>query len=67
MALAENCMEEPQVPNYGKRGTGAKLKKEMVIAIEPMINMGTKMYTTIKMDGLYAQKMENLLPIMSIM
>ncbi|HNJ27650.1 MAG TPA: M24 family metallopeptidase, partial [Ferruginibacter sp.] len=34
--------EEPQVPNYGKRGTGAKLKEGMVIAIEPMINLGTR-------------------------
>ena len=34
--------EEPQVPNYGKRGSGVKLKEGMVIAIEPMINMGTK-------------------------
>ncbi len=33
--------EDPQVPNYGKRGTGMKLKKGMVIAIEPMINLGT--------------------------
>jgi methionyl aminopeptidase len=34
--------EEPQVPNYGKRGSGAKLKEWMTIAIEPMINMGVK-------------------------
>lgn len=40
--LGKNLHEEPQVPNYGKRGTGAKLKEGMVIAIEPMINMGTK-------------------------
>ncbi len=33
--------EDPQVPNYGKRGTGMRLKRGMVIAIEPMINMGT--------------------------
>ena len=33
--------EDPMVPNYGKRGTGIRLKKGMVIAIEPMINMGT--------------------------
>ena len=33
--------EEPQVPNYGKRGRGLKLKEGLVIAIEPMINMGT--------------------------
>ncbi len=40
--LGRHLHEEPQVPNYGKRGTGAKLKECMVIAIEPMINMGTK-------------------------
>ena len=34
--------EDPQVPNYGKRGTGAKLKEGMVIAIEPMINLGVR-------------------------
>ncbi len=33
--------EDPQIPNYGKRGTGMRLKRGMVIAIEPMINMGT--------------------------
>jgi methionyl aminopeptidase len=40
--LGRNLHEDPQVPNYGKRGTGAKLKEGMVIAIEPMINLGTK-------------------------
>jgi methionyl aminopeptidase len=40
--LGRNLHEEPQVPNFGKRGTGAKLKEGLVIAIEPMINMGTK-------------------------
>lgn len=40
--LGRNLHEDPQVPNYGKRGIGAKLKEGMVIAIEPMINMGTK-------------------------
>jgi methionyl aminopeptidase len=34
--------EEPQVPNYGKRGNGPKLKEGTVIAIEPMINLGVK-------------------------
>ena len=33
--------EEPQIPNYGKRGTGPKLKAGMTLAIEPMINTGT--------------------------
>ncbi|PRY49903.1 methionyl aminopeptidase [Arcticibacter pallidicorallinus] len=32
--------EKPEVPNYGKRGTGMKLEEGMVIAIEPMINLG---------------------------
>jgi methionyl aminopeptidase len=40
--LGRKLHEEPQVPNYGKRGTGAKLKEGMVLAIEPMINMGVK-------------------------
>ncbi len=32
--------EEPQIPNYGKRGSGPRLKAGMVLAIEPMVNMG---------------------------
>ncbi len=32
--------EKPEVPNYGKRGSGIKLEENMVIAIEPMINLG---------------------------
>ncbi len=32
--------EEPQIPNYGKRGSGPKLKAGMTLAIEPMINSG---------------------------
>lgn len=34
--------EDPEVPNYGKRGKGVKIVSGMVFAIEPMINMGTK-------------------------
>ena len=40
--LGKKLHEEPEVPNYGKRGDGPKLKEGMVLAIEPMINMGTK-------------------------
>lgn len=40
--LGRKMHEDPQVPNYGKRGTGAKLKEGLVLAIEPMINMGVK-------------------------
>ncbi|MEO9531562.1 MAG: type I methionyl aminopeptidase [Crocinitomicaceae bacterium] len=34
--------EDPQIPNYGKRGRGKKIKNGLTIAIEPMINMGTE-------------------------
>ena len=40
--LGQNLHEEPEVPNYGSRGSGIKLKEGMVICIEPMINMGTR-------------------------
>ncbi len=40
--LGRSLHEDPQVPNYGKRGSGPKLKEGLVLAIEPMINMGTK-------------------------
>ena len=40
--VGKNLHEEPQVPNYGKRGRGSLLKKGMVLAIEPMINLGKK-------------------------
>ena len=40
--LGKNLHEDPQVPNYGKRGSGQKLKSGLVIAIEPMINLGVK-------------------------
>lgn len=40
--LGKNLHEDPQVPNYGKRGTGKKLKDGLVLAIEPMINLGKK-------------------------
>ncbi len=42
--------EEPQVPNYGRRGDGKKLKEGMVLAIEPMVNLGTKEVKTLA-DG----------------
>lgn len=40
--VGQNLHEAPEVPNYGKRGNGPVLKDGMVIAIEPMINMGKK-------------------------
>ncbi len=42
--------EDPEVPNYGRRGTGALIRNGMCIAIEPMINMGSKNIVT-ERDG----------------
>tara|TARA_Y100000816_G_C26095198_1_gene579429 strand:+ start:1639 stop:2469 length:831 start_codon:yes stop_codon:yes gene_type:complete len=39
--LGKNLHEKPEVPNFGKRGSGKKFMNGMVLAIEPMINMGT--------------------------
>lgn len=40
--IGQNMHERPDVPNYGKRGSGKKLVDGLVICIEPMINMGKK-------------------------
>lgn len=48
--LGNDLHEDPQIPNYGRRGTGTKLKEGLVIAIEPMINLGKKEVFTDK-DG----------------
>ncbi|MBK9283305.1 MAG: type I methionyl aminopeptidase [Sphingobacteriaceae bacterium] len=48
--LGKNLHEEPEVPNYGKKTDGPKLKDGMVFAIEPMINMGKKDIKQLK-DG----------------
>ena len=40
--LGKSMHEDPQVPNYGKRGSGVKLKSGLVLAIEPMINLGKR-------------------------
>ena len=40
--IGKSMHEDPEVPNYGRRGVGPLLKPGMVIAIEPMINLGSK-------------------------
>lgn len=40
--LGKDLHEAPEVPNYGRKGTGLMLKEGLVIAIEPMINMGVR-------------------------
>lgn len=56
--VGSNLHEDPDVPNYGKKGTGPVLKEGMTIAVEPMLNLGTsKIYildddwTIITRDG----------------
>ncbi|MBN9283971.1 MULTISPECIES: type I methionyl aminopeptidase [Flavobacterium] len=48
--LGKKMHEEPEMPNYGKRGRGKLFIEGMVVAIEPMINMGTKNIKHLK-DG----------------
>ncbi len=48
--IGKKMHEDPQVPNYGMRGRGKKFKEGLVLAIEPMINMGTHRVVQLK-DG----------------
>ena len=48
--IGQKMHEDPQVPNYGMRGRGKKFKEGLVLAIEPMINMGTHRVVQLK-DG----------------
>jgi methionyl aminopeptidase len=62
--------EEPQVPNWGKRGSGMKLKPGMVFAIEPMVNIGNASvkvladkWTAVTMDGSMSAHFEHCVAI----
>lgn len=64
--LGRTLHEEPQVPNYGRRGHGMKLKEGLVLAIEPMINMGKRNvkqdedgWTIVTADGLPSAHFEH--------
>ncbi len=64
--LGRNLHEKPEVPNYGRRGNGPKLLERMVLAIEPMITLGTYEiaqdsdgWTIRTMDGLPAAHFEH--------
>ena len=49
--IGRNMHEDPSVPNYGKKGTGMRLKAGMTICIEPMITMGTYKVNFNRDDG----------------
>ena len=62
--------EEPQVPNYGAKGHGAKLREGMVIAIEPMVNSGkpdtrvlSDKWTAVTADGSFSAHFEHCVAI----
>lgn len=48
--LGKDIHEDPEVPNYGRKGQGVRLQENMVLAIEPMINLGTRRVVTLN-DG----------------
>jgi methionyl aminopeptidase len=48
--IGRRMHEDPQIPNYGKRGQGPKIKAGYVFAVEPMINLGTQ-HTKVLADG----------------
>lgn len=48
--IGRQMHEDPQIPNYGKRGQGPKIKAGYVFAVEPMVNMGTH-HTKVLADG----------------
>lgn len=68
--IGTNMHEEPQIPNYGPKGKGPRLKEGMVLAIEPMINIGTYEvkvlsdgWTVVTLDGEYSAHYEHTVAI----
>ncbi len=57
--IGKDLHESPEVPNYGKKGSGLKLQEGLVIAIEPMINLGKKAIIQEK-DGWTIRTADNL-------
>ncbi|HKN87360.1 MAG TPA: type I methionyl aminopeptidase [Nitrospiraceae bacterium] len=70
--IGRQLHEEPQVPNYGKPGQGPRLQEGMVLAIEPMINMGKSgvrvlddRWTAVTTDGSHSAHFEHTIAIQS--
>ncbi len=69
--IGRNMHEEPEVPNFGKPGRGPVLKAGMVLAIEPMVNLGSyhvktlsNGWTVVTVDGKYSAHYENTVAIL---
>ena len=70
--VGKHLHEDPQVPNYGKKGMGVQLKNGMTLAIEPMVNMGSYKvfvaddgWTVYTADGLPAAHFEHTIAIIN--
>jgi methionyl aminopeptidase len=68
--IGTSLHEEPQVPNFGARGHGAKLREGMVIAIEPMVNCGKPearvlddKWTAVTADGSFSAHFEHCVAV----
>ncbi|MBM3245802.1 MAG: type I methionyl aminopeptidase [Candidatus Omnitrophica bacterium] len=68
--IGQNLHEEPEIPNFGKSNQGPLLKKGMVLAIEPMVNMGTweskildNGWTAVTADGLASAHFEHTIAV----
>ena len=66
--VGKHLNEDPQVPNYGRKGTGIRLKRNMTLAVEPMINMGRYEveidgWKCVTIDGLPSAHYENSIVI----
>ena len=68
--IGRQLHEEPQVPNYGKPGQGPRLQAGMVLAIEPMVNMGgaavkvlEDRWTAVTVDGSFSAHFEHTIVI----
>lgn len=68
--IGRQLHEEPQVPNYGKAGQGPRLQSGMVLAIEPMVNMGGSAvriledrWTAVTADGSWSAHFEHTIAI----
>jgi methionyl aminopeptidase len=70
--VGKSMHEEPQIPNYGRKNTGAKILPGMTLAIEPMVNAGRKEvdilddgWTVVTRDGLPSAHFEHTVLILS--
>ncbi|MDX2034460.1 MAG: type I methionyl aminopeptidase [Blastocatellia bacterium] len=69
--IGQKMHEDPQVPNYGRPGTGTKLKAGLVLAIEPMVNLGSHeveidkkdKWTVRTKDGNYSSHFEHTIAV----